>query len=210
MMENTSYDDLLSPSNPNTTYIQHLAATDGLADNYFGVTHVSLPNYIAATSGQTWGSNSDDISQAPLFNHENLVDQLEAAHVSWKAYMESLPYPGDLVDTTPDGLYVRKHDPFLMYPDVYQNPARADNVVPLTQLSTDLSTGKVPQFVWITPNICNDMHGGATACPFPNSPTDPAQATLYKDGDNFLAHLGWAHHPQPRLDQPFGHLHHLG
>jgi hypothetical protein len=54
MMENTSYDDLLSPDNPNTTYIQHLAVTNGLADNYFGVTHVSLPNYIAATSGQTW------------------------------------------------------------------------------------------------------------------------------------------------------------
>jgi len=186
MMENTSYDDLLSPSNTNTTFIRQLAADHGLADNYFGVTHVSLPNYIAATSGQTWGSNSDDISQAPLFNHENLVDQLEAAHVSWKAYMESLPYPGDLVNTTPDGLYVRKHDPFLVYPDIYQNPARADNVVPLTQLSTDLSTGQVPQFVWITPNICNDMHGGAPTCPYPNTPTDANQAALYKDGDTFL------------------------
>ena len=81
---------------------------------------------------------------------------------------------------------MRKHDPFLMYPDVYQNPARADNVVPLTQLGTDLSAGQVPQFAWITPNICNDMHGGAPACPYPSSPTDPAQATLYKDGDNFL------------------------
>jgi hypothetical protein len=29
------------------------------------------------------------------------------------------------VSATPDGLYVRKHDPFLTYPDVYQNPARA-------------------------------------------------------------------------------------
>jgi len=63
---------------------------------------------------------------------------------------------------------------------------RAGNVVPLTQLSTDLSSGKVPQFVWISPNICNDMHGGATACPFPNSPTDANQAALYKDGDTFL------------------------
>jgi phosphatidylinositol-3-phosphatase len=186
MMENTSYNALLSPSNPNTTYIRHLAATAGLANNYFGVTHDSLPNYIAATSGQTWGSNSDDTSQAPFFNHENLVDQLEAAHVSWKAYMESLPFPGDLVNTTANGLYVRKHDPFLVYPDVYKNPARADNVVPLTQLSTDLSAGTVPHFVWISPNICNDMHGGATACPYPNSPTDPLQAALYRDGDNFL------------------------
>jgi phospholipase C len=186
MMENTSYNDLLSPSNQNTAFIQQLAGNNGLATNYFGVTHVSLPNYIAATSGQTWGSNSDDIAQAPLFDHQNLVDQLEAAGVSWKAYMENLPFPGDLVSATPDGLYVRKHNPFLMYPDVYNNPARSDNVVPLTQLSTDLSTGKVPQFVWITPNICNDMHGGPATCPFPNSPTDPLQAALYKDGDNFL------------------------
>ena len=187
MMENTSYDDLLSSSNPNTTFIQQLAANNGLATNYFGVTHVSLPNYIATTSGQTWDSNSDDTAQAPLFNHQNLVDQLEAARVSWKAYMEDLPFPGDLVDSTPDGLYVRKHNPFLMYPDVYNNPSRADNVVPLTQLSTDLSTGNVPQFVWITPNICNDMHGGAPSCPFPSSPTDPLQAALYQDGDNFLS-----------------------
>jgi phosphatidylinositol-3-phosphatase len=186
MMENTSYDDLLSPSNPNTTFIQQLAANNGLANNYFGVTHVSLPNYIATTSGQTWGSNSDDVAQAPLFNHQNIVDQLEAAGVSWKAYMENLPSPGNLINQTPDGLYVRKHNPFLMYPDVYNNPARASNVVPLTQLSTDLSTGNVPQFVWITPNICNDMHGGAPSCPFPSSPTDPLQAALYKDGDNFL------------------------
>jgi phosphatidylinositol-3-phosphatase len=186
MMENTSYDDLLAPSNTNTAFIQQLAANNGLATNYFGVTHVSLPNYIATTSGQTWGSNSDDIAQAPLFDHRNLVDQLEAAHVSWKAYMEDLPSPGDLVTETPDGLYVRKHNPFLMYPDVYNNPARANKVVPLTQLSTDLSTGRVPQFVWITPNICNDMHGGAPSCPFPSSPTDPLQAALYQDGDNFL------------------------
>jgi phosphatidylinositol-3-phosphatase len=186
MMENTSYDDLLSPSNTNTTFIQQLASNNGLATNYFGVTHVSLPNYIAATSGQTWGSNSDDVNQAPLFDHENLVDQLEAAGVSWKAYMEDLPFAGDTVNSTPDGLYVRKHDPFLMYPDVYNNAARAANVVPLTQLSSDLAAGKVPQFTWITPNICNDMHGGASTCQYPSAPNDANQQVLYQDGDNFV------------------------
>ena len=187
MMENTSYDDLLSPSNTNTAFIRQLAANNGLATNYFGVTHVSLPNYIAATSGQTWGSNSDDVAQATAFDHQNLVDQMEAAGVSWKAYMEDLPFPGDTVTQTPDGLYVRKHNPFLMYPDVYTNPARAAKVVPLTQLSTDLSTGNVPQFVWITPNVCNDMHGmGGPACPYPNAPNDANQQALYQDGDNFL------------------------
>ena len=109
---------------PATEHQVHSAApaNNGLANNYFGVTHDSLPNYIAATSGQTWGSNSDDTAQAPLFDHQNLVDQLEAAHVSWKAYMGNLPFPGDLANETPDGLYVRKHDPFLMYPDVYTQP----------------------------------------------------------------------------------------
>jgi hypothetical protein len=186
MMENTSYSDLLSPSNTNTTFIQSLANRYGLETNYFGVTHVSLPNYLAATSGSNWGSNSDDVAQAPLLDHENLVDQLEAAHVSWKAYMEDLPSPGDTLTQTADALYVRKHDPFLMYPDVYNDPSRANKVVPLTQLTTDLSSGHVPHFVWITPNDCNNMHGGAPSCPFPDSPTDQFQAALYQDGDTFL------------------------
>jgi hypothetical protein len=186
MMENTSYSDLLSPSNPNTTFIQSLANTYGLETNYFGVTHVSMPNYLAATSGSNWNSNSDDVAQAPKLDHENLVDQFESAGVSWKAYMEDLPAPGDTITQTPDALYVRKHDPFLLYPDVYTNPARADKVVPLSQLSTDLSTNDVPQFVWITPNDCNNMHGGAPTCPFPDSPTDQFQAALYQDGDTFL------------------------
>jgi hypothetical protein len=186
MMENTSYSDLLDPSNTNTTFIQSIASKYGLETNYSGVTHVSMPNYIAATSGSNWGSNSDDVAQAPLFDHTNIVDQFEQSHVSWKAYMEDLPSPGDTLTQTSDGLYVRKHDPFLMYPDVYNNPARANNVVPLTQLTTDLSTNKVPQFVWVTPNNCNNMHGGAPSCPFPDTPTDQFQTALYQDGDSFL------------------------
>ena len=186
MMENTSYTDLLSPANTNTTFIQSIANNYGLETNYSGVTHVSLPNYMAVTSGSNWGSNSDDVNQASLFDHTNLVDQLQSADVSWKAYMEDLPSAGDTVASTPDGLYVRKHDPFLMYPDVYNNPARAAKVVPLTQLTTDLSTNKVPRFVWITPNQCNNMHGGTPTCPYPNSPTDANQMALYKDGDTFL------------------------
>ncbi len=186
MMENTAYADLLDPANTNTQFIQSIANNYGLETNYSGVTHVSLPNYLAATSGSNWGSNSDDVNQAPLLDHENIVDQFEQAHVSWKAYMENLPSPGDLSAQTSDGLYVRKHNPFLMYPDVYNNPARASNVVPLSQLTTDLNSNKVSDFVWITPNQCNNMHGGTPTCPFPDSPTDANQVRLYQDGNNFL------------------------
>lgn len=208
MMENTSYSDLLSASNSNTTFIQSLAQKYGLETDYYGVTHTSLPNYVAVTSGSTWGSNQDDEAQADqgYFNHLNLADQLDQAGVSWKGYMESMPsagYTGDYGDCTsgttldPDctagsdtgtALYVRKHNPFMQYPDIFNNPQRAANVVPLTQLSTDLNSGHVAQFVWISPNVCDDMHGGAPQCPYPNtdSMTDPNEETLFQDGDQFV------------------------
>lgn len=203
MMENTSSSALLDPSNTHTAYIQQLAKSYGLATHYYGVTHTSLPNYIATLTGSTWGSNSDDPAQSTYFNHYNLVDQLEQAHVSWKAYMESLPsvgYAGAFGSCTNNGipdptcgandtssaLYVIKHDPFMLIPDIAQDPARAADVVPLTQLTSDLNTNNVPQFAWITPNICNDMHGGAPACPYASAPNDAAQQALYQNGDNFV------------------------
>jgi phosphatidylinositol-3-phosphatase len=208
MMENTSYSDLLDPANTNTTFIQSLAQDYGLETAYYGVTHTSLPNYVAVTSGSTWGSNADDEAQADqgYFNHLNLADQLDQAGVSWKGYMESMPaagYTGNYGDCTTAGnpdpqctaggdtgtaLYVRKHNPFMQYPDIFNNPPRAANVVPLSQLTSDLSSGHVAQFVWISPNICNDMHGGAPECPYPNtdSLTDPNQEALFQDGDQFI------------------------
>jgi phospholipase C len=207
MMENTSYPDLLNPANSNTAFIQSLAHGYGLATKYYGVTHPSMPNYIATLSGSNWGSNSDDVAEADAgyFNHLSLTDQLDAAGISWKGYMESMPSVGyagafggcttsagssDPTCTaggdTGSALYVRKHNPFMLFPDVFKDPQQADNVVPLTQLTADLSSRRAPRFVWITPNICNDMHGGAPQCPYPNSPTDANQAALYQDGDSFL------------------------
>jgi len=211
MMENTSYPDLLAPDNHNTKFIQSLAHTYGLATHYYGVTHPSLPNYVAAVSGSNWGSNSDDVAQADqgYFKHRSLFDELDAAGISWKGYMQSMPsagYTGDFGDCTsatgPDptctgmtssghsdtgtALYVRKHNPFMLFPDIFTDPGQAANVVPLTRLATDLNSGKVARFVWISPNICADMHGGAPQCPYANAPNDPNQQALYRDGDEFL------------------------
>ena len=178
-------------------FINQLAVTYGYDSNYYGVTHVSLPNYVAAISGNNWYTYSDDPTQT--FNHTNIVDQLVANGISWKAYMESMPsagftgywYPDNLPSgsspsTTPsNALYALKHDPFMLFDDITSNPQLANNVVPLTQLTTDLQDNNVPQFVWISPNLCNDMHGqppgpGAT-CPY----TLPDSAQI-QNGDNFL------------------------
>src|SRR4029077_13212540 len=58
MMENTGFDTLIG--NPNAPFVNAAAANYGLASNYFGVTHPSQPNYIAATSGSTNGVASDN------------------------------------------------------------------------------------------------------------------------------------------------------
>lgn len=194
MMENQGVSNIVGSSN--APYINQLINTYGYDNNYYGVTHTSLPNYVAAISGNNWASFNDDPTQ--MFNHTNIVDQLVAHHISWKAYMESMPsvgftgywYPDNLPSgtspsTTPsNALYAKKHNPFMLFNDIAGNPARTSNVVPLTQLTIDLNTNNVPQFVWITPNVCNDMHGqpsgeGAT-CPYSDT------TGLIQDGNNFL------------------------
>ncbi|OLB92390.1 MAG: hypothetical protein AUI15_21225 [Actinobacteria bacterium 13_2_20CM_2_66_6] len=50
VMENRSYDQAIAGR-----YSAQLAAQYGVATNYHGVSHPSLPNYLAMTSGSTWG-----------------------------------------------------------------------------------------------------------------------------------------------------------
>jgi len=181
MMENTGYDSLIG--NPNAPWINSAAATYGLATKYYGVTHPSQPNYIAATSGSTNGVTSDD---DVTINVPNIVDQLEAHGKTWKAYMQSLSLCNGnlLASSCGNQLYERKHDPFVSYQDVQSNPARMANIVDLSQFSTDLANNTVPNYSWISPDQCNDMHGRASTssdpCDFSN------EQKLIATGDAFL------------------------
>ena len=87
VLENHSAKSVIG--DPNTPFITSLAQQYGEAANYFGVTHPSEPNYIAMTSGSNWFINNDD--PANRFDHTNVVDALEASHISWDAYMEAMP-----------------------------------------------------------------------------------------------------------------------
>ena len=180
MMENTSYTGLIG--NPNAPWINFAADEYGLATNYFGVTHPSQPNYIAATSGSTNGVTSDSDT---TINVTNIVDQLEARGKTWKAYMQSLSLCTTKLDSfCGNQLYERKHDPFVSYTDVQTNAARMANIVDFSQFSADLASNSVPDFSWISPDQCNDMHGrGAPAsdpCNFGNV------QGLISTGDTFL------------------------
>jgi phosphatidylinositol-3-phosphatase len=180
MMENTGFDALIG--NTNAPFINAAAANYGLATNAFGVTHPSQPNYIAATSGSTHGVADDSDTTIDV---ANIVDQLEGVGKTWKAYMQSYSLCATPLDhACGNQLYERKHNPFISYQDVQSNPARVSNIVDFSQLATDLASGNVADYVWISPDQCHDMHGRAST---PDDPCDFSQVpALIATGDSFL------------------------
>jgi phosphatidylinositol-3-phosphatase len=139
---------------PDAPYLNQLAQNYGLAGNYYAITHPSLPNYFALTGGDTFGISSD--CNTCYVDAENIASQLVKAGKTWKAYMESMPEPCFAGDGLPD--YSVNHDPFMYYDNVRKDKNMCNQVVPFTQFSIDLQAGSLPDFVWITPNTCNDMH----------------------------------------------------
>jgi acid phosphatase len=158
IMENHGYDEIIGSSD--APFLNQLASRYGVATNYVSVAHPSLPNYLALTGGDTFGVTTDctDCFQsAPNL----LVDRVAVSGRSWRAYLESMPSPGYLGDAYP---YMQKHNPFVYYDDVRTDPAQLANVVPASQLTTDLSSAQTtPAFGWITPNMLDDMHDGTVA-----------------------------------------------
>lgn len=235
MMENHATNEIIG-NTADAPFINSLAGRAAVALNYYGVTHPSLPNYLAAisgdfqhiwddcaagptvtcapeefgptsgyTNGQEWLTPAE-IAQATntphWFSDRTIVDQLEAHGLSWKAYMQSMPYTGYTGEyypyttvngqTVPVKLYAQKHDPFMYFPAIRNNPERMEKIVPYTHFDSDLESGKVPNFVWISPDQCHDMHGVSTSnaqflnnpdCAFPASGLDHS---IIKLGDNYL------------------------
>jgi hypothetical protein len=152
VLENTEYGDVIGSSS--APYINGLARTYGLATRSFAVTHPSLPNYLALTGGSTFGISSDctDCSVPGA----GLGGQLQSRHISWKAYMEGLPHPCFTGPAADD--YAKKHDPFVYYRALVSDRAACQKVVPLSALYRDEASHSLSTFIWITPDLCHDIH----------------------------------------------------
>ena len=131
-----------------------LAARYARLTRYDGITHPSLPNYLALVSGSTHGITSDCTDCT--VSGRSLADTLAAAGKTWKTYAEGLPSAGYTGAFAGD--YAKKHDPFLYFRDVADSRARRDNVVPFTRLASDLAAHRFPDFSLVVPNLCDDMH----------------------------------------------------
>lgn len=170
---------------PAAPWITAAAAQYGLATNYTAIAHPSQPNYIALTSGSTQGVAGDGTVNLGV---PNIVDRLESAGKTWKAYMQSLPVGGNAAKLASSArtLYARKHDPFVSYTDVSSNDARMANIVDLEQLATDAAAGALPDYAWVSPDQCHDMHGIGTQASSPCTVPQTSKG-LIAAGDAFLS-----------------------
>ncbi len=148
-----------SASAPN---INTYAADCGSAQRYQSLTHPSLPNYLASTSGLPYASapwTSDcNPGGACLTGNDNIFHQVGAS--GWKAYAESMSANCSTVGSS----YASKHNPAEYYTDVASECAAND--VPLGTatsgaLHSDVAGGTLPTFSTVTPNLDNDMHDGS-------------------------------------------------
>ncbi len=163
MMENETFSSVIG--NASLPYLN-----DTLADHYlvlqqaYAVGHPSLPNYLDLMSGSAWGVSSDCAPGPQCQGGTNFPAQLDAAGISWAGYMESMPVAGYAGGDTGgndgygDALYVQHHNPFVYFPDLAGD--LATHVKPLTSMMSDLNGTRPPSFVWVSPNMLDDMHDG--------------------------------------------------
>ena len=141
-------------ANSSAPYLNGLANSNALGTQVYAISHPSLPNYLALAGGSTYGVTTD--CTTCYVSGSNLADQIEASGRTFRAYLEGMPSPCFVGDSYP---YMQKHNPWIYFDDMRTNATRcAADLVPYSQLSTDLTNNTVPNFVWITPNMCNDMH----------------------------------------------------
>jgi phosphatidylinositol-3-phosphatase len=215
--ENKGY-DLIIGADTAAPSLNRLAHEYGLATQFFAEVHPSEGNYIAMLAGDTFGIHDDDAyyckpgtkdtwctnsRRADYVDHtltaRSLMDQLEERGLTWKAYMESVPAPGSLavrwptadqpVPAMPTQLYAAKHNGFVSFRDVQQDPARAKKIVGFDTLYRDLDRGQLPNYAHIVPNQCDDMHGRDAAAEVPEDCRKSNLRTLVARGDRVIADL---------------------
>lgn len=203
VLENQAYAQTFGPGSP-AHYLKSLRQQGASLPNYYGISHFSLGNYVAMISGQapnpetnydcevfsefaSAGTTADgqEIGKGCVYpaNVHTIANQLEAAHLSWKAYLEDmgndparegatcahppLGRPDNTQAATVRDQYATRHNPFVYFHAIIDTPACNRQVVNLRELARDLRhADSTPNFAFIVPNLCHDGHdgGGSSRC----------------------------------------------
>lgn len=148
VFENMDFDKVLSQPN-----FAKLISQGVLFTNMNAEVHPSQGNYIALVAGDNYGVRNDN----PVnLSQKHIGDLLEQAGMDWRVYAEG--YPGSCFTGASKGRYVRKHNPFISFLNVSQNPARCAKIVATDSFETDLRNNNLPEYSLYVPNMDNDGH----------------------------------------------------
>jgi phospholipase C len=191
-------------TNDNSPNWHNAARSNGMVSPIAGIgTDAATPAAIAPFNSA--------IAAAP-YTALTIADQLAAKGKSWKTYQESMPASG-MVDSVnfSDGiysnlseaaiagsgkpnkilqLYAVKHNPFVYFDHIQKDadPRNGLNNVAdfsgISGLYADLRAGEAPNFSFIVPNQCHDMHGIDNGSPLCRN-----EATLLQMGDATVKQL---------------------
>src|SRR5258708_5008298 len=180
VMENHDWKEIKDSSS--ASYINSLLPQASYATQYYNPTnnHPSEANYLWMEAGTNFGiqTNAD-----PRFNHQSTTNHLtfllSSKGITWKSYQEDISGGNCPLET--NGLYAPKHNPMIFFDDVtdQNNPVSVNcslHIRPFTELSQDIKNNVVPQYSFITPNLCHDMHN-TSDCSGPDA---------IKNGDDWL------------------------
>jgi phosphatidylinositol-3-phosphatase len=185
--ENRPYNTIIG--SPYAPYINSLATTYRSATNWYAVQHKSENDYVELISGSNQG-----IPIGKPYAALTLVDELHTKGIPWKAYMESMA--SDCVKgASTNGLYDVFHNAFHYFTRYGTTTGKwcstadlsTEGVVPYpgsSALVSTLDATGAPDFVYLIPNDCHEMHGDTltgSTCASDN------QRQLITAGDTWLS-----------------------
>lgn len=158
MEENANYSSVVGAT-ASMPYLNSLISSYGLATQYYADTHPSIGNYLMLVTGQIMTNDDGETPESFPISVDNIVRELSANGKTWKAYAEDLPSVGYIGGDT--GNYAVRHVPLAYLSDVQDSATTRQGLVPFTQFAADLASGALPNFSFVTPNLCNDAHNCA-------------------------------------------------
>lgn len=134
------------------SYYWTLAHRYQLFDHFFSSTDGgTLWNHLAWMSGSKGNLIEEHIPRAGL-NTSTIFDQLQAAGVSWKIYVQNYDPSVTIANTKDLNKIQLSRVPVLAIPRFVNNPALMAHVVPLTDYYHDVTTGHLPAVSYVVPS----------------------------------------------------------
>ena len=148
-VENKGYDDIVG--SPNAPFLNSLINAYGFADNYYGLTHGSLPNYYPIVGGTDFGLTYN--CKTACINSTGiatLVSNIDDAGKTWRAYAQGLA--ADASPLVSSGEYAADQTPFPAFTSIANDPAyAAAHIRPLEEMAVDLQSAvTTPNYAWFS------------------------------------------------------------